>query len=82
MGLEEFVGAVMFIESKFFHIDEQYLLCEPRAKSGKFLLEEILQAGNFGKFDECVKDAHKGENMRLYVLNWRRLMKMCEVLSF
>lgn len=78
MGLEEFVGAVMFVQREFFHIDEQYLLCEPRAKSGKFLLNEILQSGNFGKFDERVKDAHKGGEIRLYVLNLKRLMKMFE----
>lgn len=51
-GLYNFAGAVMWVLQKVFAMPSEYLICKPCADSGKFLLSEIMEAGNFGKFDK------------------------------
>lgn len=36
-----------------------WMICEPNEKEGKFLLNEILQAGNFGQYDERISRSSK-----------------------
>lgn len=36
-----------------------WMICEPDEKEGKFLLNEIMQAGNFGKYDERISRSSK-----------------------
>lgn len=50
-GMMKFVGATMWVMQKVFAMDNKYLLCTPNEKAGKKLLEEIMIAGNFGKYD-------------------------------
>lgn len=47
-----FVGAVMYVMQEVFKLDDGFLLCIPNEKEGKFLLNEIILAGNFGHSDE------------------------------
>lgn len=51
-GLLQFAEASMWIMQEVLGLEDQYLLCKPNDKSGRFLLDEIMRAGNFGKFDE------------------------------
>lgn len=51
-GLFRFAEASMWIMQEVLGLEERYLLCIPDEKSGCFLLDEIMRAGNFGKFDE------------------------------
>ncbi len=46
-----FAGATMYVMSEVFGLDESLLLVAPDVKAGSFLLNEIMQAGNFGKYD-------------------------------
>lgn len=32
-----------------------WMICEPDEEEGKFLLNEIMLAGNFGKYDQRIK---------------------------
>lgn len=50
-GLLRFAEASMWIMKEVLGLEEQYLLCSPNEKTGRFLLEEIMLAGNFGKYD-------------------------------
>ena len=46
-----FARATMYVMREVFSIDERLMLVAPEEKAGKFLLDEIMQAGNFGKYD-------------------------------
>ena len=51
-GLERFASAVMWIMKYVFGMEDKYLLCEPNEEEGRFILNEVMQNGNFGHHDE------------------------------
>ena len=54
-GMKKFAGAVMYVLKTVFAMPSAYMICEPDEKRGRFLLNEIIQTGNFGQFDERIK---------------------------
>lgn len=52
LGLVKFASAMMWVQKEVFGLEEKYMICEPKEKEGRFLLNEILQSGNFGKQDD------------------------------
>lgn len=53
-GLYRFAQAVMYVLHEVFALPENEMLVPMNAKTGRFLLCEILRAGNFGRFDDRV----------------------------
>lgn len=49
IGLAKFTEAMMWVLHEVFGLDNEYLLCKPNEKEGKFLLSEIIAGGNFGQ---------------------------------
>ena len=54
------IGALMQVMHTVFGLERELMLCEPNEQDGKFLLDEIMQAGNFGHHDERNKKFNMG----------------------
>lgn len=54
-GLTRFARASMWVMKEVFGLEDEFFVCEPDERSGRFLLNEILQAGNFGHADKRLK---------------------------
>lgn len=66
--LLKFAAAVMWVEREVFGLQEEYMLCAPDERAGRFLLSEIMRAGNFGHHDVRIKGVRDGNRMQLM---WR-----------
>lgn len=53
-GLTAIAGAVMYVMQQLFWLDEQHLLVPPDERRGRFLLNEMMEGGNFGQYDARV----------------------------
>ena len=51
LGLLKFAGAIMYIMQEVFGMPVSRLIVPPNEKYGKFVLNEVLEAGNFGRHD-------------------------------
>lgn len=62
LGLEQFASALMWVMEYVFALPKEKMLWKPNERDGRFLLEEIMRSGNFGKQDE--------RQMGLYDSKW------------
>lgn len=79
MGMTRFAQATMWLMQEVFGLDKEYLLCEQNEKYGRFLLEEVMRSGNFGKHDVKGMKA-MGSAIGRYLYNLKRdirLIKIC-----
>ena len=51
LGLWMFAGGIMYIMQEVFGMPASRLIVPPNEKYGRFVLNEVLEAGNFGKHD-------------------------------
>ena len=51
LGLWKFAGGIMYIMQEVFGMHASRLIIPPNEKYGRFVLNEVLEAGNFGKYD-------------------------------
>ena len=54
LGLQRFAEALMWVLGEVFLLEREQMLTTPCEKSGRFVLEEVLRAGNFGHGDSRV----------------------------
>ena len=66
LGLWKFTGAIMYIMREVFGMPASRLIVPPNEKYGKFVLNEVLEAGNFGKHDKrnCFGRSKLGHNLQ------------------
>ncbi len=76
MGLELFAEAIMYVEQDYFALEDEFLLCSPDENVGRFILDEILENGNFGKYNEKNREAHECGLAKLYFHNVGRIFTM------
>ena len=65
LKMERFAAAVMWVLQEVYGMDDRYLLTVPDEREGRFLLSEIMLAGNFGHYDERMQH-ERGES----ALHW------------
>lgn len=51
-GMFRFASALMYVLQEIFDMKEEKLICPASENHGKFLLSEMMLAGNFGHYDE------------------------------
>lgn len=68
-GLRYMAGAMMWVLSETLQLEPGQMLCEPDAKRGQQLLDEILAGGNFGKFS----DRKKTESDIVFIIRKERM---------
>ena len=57
LGMMRFTRAVMWVLQEVYGLPDRYLLTSPDEEEGRFLLSEIMLAGNFGQHDERLQRA-------------------------
>ena len=74
LGMKRFTAALMWIMNSIFRLEEEKLLCKPNEKDGRFLFEEIVKSGNFGRNDKELNEKKKeayGHFWLLFIRNLR-----------
>lgn len=75
LGLMKFVAATQWVLKDVFMMPSGQLLCEPDAKEGQKLLDEIMIGGNFGQHDK--RNHVKGETfIQRFFRRWGRMFRM------
>ena len=64
LKMKRFAAAVMWVLQQVFGMDDRYLLTTPDEQEGRFLLSEVMLAGNFGQYDERLQ--HMSGESRLH----------------
>ena len=77
LGMTRFAKALMFVLKEVFAIPSEYLICDVSEKDGRFLLDEILKSGNFGKYDTRLVrlNVQKGKTSYQIQRAWRRFVR-------
>lgn len=72
LGLTSFAEAMMYVLQEVFSMKREKMLCEPNAKEGRYLLNEIMTGGNFGHHDNRVKKFASESKISRYMRQTRR----------
>lgn len=71
LGLYRFACALMWVMGELFCLPREKMICEPNEKEGRFILEEMMLAGNFGHYDKRI-DRSKTSLWGLFQTRTRR----------
>ena len=67
-----FAEAVMWVLQEVFGLEAKYMLTTPNEREGKFLLDEIMMAGNFGYYDPRII---RSQDERVFIRFVRRTIR-------
>ncbi len=74
LGLWKIAGAVMWVLGEIFGLREELMIAPADSWRGKLLLDEILNGGNFGKYDTKYGDiTRKGTGSKFFTKTFRNL---------
>lgn len=75
VGLLKFAGAVMYVLQQVCGMDDSLLVTSPDEKRGKLLFDEIMMSGNFGKYDERLKDRDETNLIKFNLVAFKRQLR-------
>lgn len=82
LGMKRFAGALMYVMKEVCGMPKEELLCEPKEKDGKFLLSEIMTAGNFGQADPRMAELNNSSTLKRQLSQaWRRYKRNLRFLT-
>lgn len=64
LRMERFTAAIMWVLKEIFKMKDDYLLTTPNEKEGRFLINEIMLAGNLGLHDKRLKRSHNESDLK------------------
>lgn len=77
LGLNKFASALMWVLQRVFHLDMTMVPWLPNRRDGEFLLNEIMQMGNFGHQDDRFKLDDRSSHLKRFwqsnLSKWRFL---------
>lgn len=78
LDLLRFASAMMWVLGYVFALKREHMICEPNEEEGRFLLNEIMTGGNFGKYgNDGVMEGHAKGRVAFFIArmkrNWRFL---------
>lgn len=76
LGLYKVAQAVMYVEHHALGLDEKFLIVPENERYGKFLLNEIMISGNFGKYDMRIDDFHRNTGLGRNLERFKRDMRL------
>lgn len=60
-GMMRFARGIMWVMQEAFALEQQYMICEPLEREGRFILKEVMAGGNFGHYDERIGKNSNGK---------------------
>jgi len=78
-GMMRTAGAVMYVLQKVFGLCKERLLCESDEELGRFLTEEIMLAGNFGKYDPRFGDLKDETAAHVFFRKQKRALRFLQM---
>lgn len=75
LRLRSFAGGIMWILQNIFGIKKEYLLCPVNERHGEFLLSEILTAGNFGHYDNRMKQIDHNKRFTRGIVQFKKNLR-------
>lgn len=76
LGMMRFMRALMYVMQQMFDLDHEQMIVPPATRDGIFLLNEIMESGNFGKQDSRYTAARRGANLRYMINQCRRSLML------
>ncbi|MCF0207944.1 MAG: nucleotidyltransferase family protein [Bacteroidaceae bacterium] len=74
-GMQRFASGMMWIMQTVFCLPTDLLLCETDEQTGRFILGEIEQAGNFGKYDERIDHQQLSSTIGRFLVRTKHRMR-------
>lgn len=76
LNLTRFASAAMYVLQTIFHLEDKNLLLPANREDGEFLLGEIMEAGNFGKYDKRYSIVSKENEAAHFANSMKRIFRL------
>lgn len=78
LGMMHFARGLMWVLRYVLGMENRFMLCEPDAKDGAFVLSEIMQSGNLGHYDSRENSRLRQTSLGRYLFSLRRSVRMAK----